>query len=269
MNATNPLSTDETASNRLIDHLVSKHGFRSPDRCRAYFDLFFGNVRLYDRTVLDIGCGKGWLCLYAASQGAADVVGLEPMVDGSVSGDMEEFQELIHELGLTGRVEPLPFLIQEFDGAGRSYDVILMRSAINHLDEPACMTAHKSEEARERYRQIFRRLNQLMPVGGTLVATDVSRHNFWGSLKLRNPFAPTIEWEKHQSPYTWASILRDCGFDDAQIHWGAPATLHPLGPLVLNPVVAYFFNSKFRLVMKKVRDVPADTPRPMASSRAT
>src|SRR5690348_656979 len=43
----------------------------------------YENTDFQNKTVLEIGCGKGMLCLWAAIHGARHVVGLEPLAEGA------------------------------------------------------------------------------------------------------------------------------------------------------------------------------------------
>ena len=53
------------------------HGFDFP----RFATQLFGDIDFRDKTMLEIGCGKGMLCLWAALHGA-ETVGLEPMAEG-------------------------------------------------------------------------------------------------------------------------------------------------------------------------------------------
>src|SRR5215467_7956967 len=66
---------------RLIGQKMGlwNHGFDFPRFSRQLFsDIDFRN-----KTMLEIGCGKGMLCLWAAMHGARHVVGLEPLAEGA------------------------------------------------------------------------------------------------------------------------------------------------------------------------------------------
>src|ERR1051325_5420831 len=54
------------------------HGF---DFARFARQLF-RDIDFRDRSMLEIGCGKGMLCLWAALHGASETVGLEPRAGG-------------------------------------------------------------------------------------------------------------------------------------------------------------------------------------------
>lgn len=48
------------------------------------------------------------------------------------------------------------------------------------------------------------------------VALDVPYASLLG---IRNPWAPSIEWNKHQPPGVWARLLENAGFRDPRIRW--------------------------------------------------
>jgi len=84
------------------------------------------------------------------------------------------------------------------------FDVVALIASINHLDEEACARLHHDANARAAYRRIFRRIASLTRLGGRIIIADCTRHNFFAALGLTNPLCRTIEWEKHQTPETWA-----------------------------------------------------------------
>lgn len=236
---------------RLFELLVARSGFRCRDRVEDYCRGVLGDLDLAGRAVLEIGCGKGWISLYAASSGASRVVGLEPETEGSTSGDLAEFRAVIRLLNLTPVVEARAETIQHYDPREARFDLVVSRASINHLDEEACIHLRTSPEARESYRAIFAKIAGLLRPGGHLVITDSSPRNVFPLLGLRNPIAPTIEWDKHQPPREWAGLLSECGFRDPQISWRMPRPLAPFGRLAANELVSFFLWSRFRLVMRR------------------
>jgi hypothetical protein len=68
---------------------------------------------------------------------------------------------------------------------------------------------------------------------------------------MRNPFAPSVEWEKHQHPRVWAELLAESGFHSPRIRWSTLNTLRTPGRVVLgNRVGAYCCESTFTLTMR-------------------
>ncbi len=83
----------------------------------------------------------------------------------------------------------------------------------------------KDNNSKAVYHEIFSLSNK----GTKLIVCDCSRYNFFALLKIRNPFSPTIEWHKHQSPELWAKLLKEAGFINPKIRWSSFNTLGKLG----------------------------------------
>lgn len=226
----------------------------SPGTSRRFQDsvaAVFRNVPLQGAHVLDIGGGSGLHSLYAAVKGAASVVCLEPGADGS----RDEYSEPIVLSGASGTPTPvqlLPLTLQDFDPRTKRFDVILLHNSINHLDEPACMNLPDDADSSASYRRLFEKLVGLASDGALVIITDCSSKNFFGLLQVKNPFAPTIEWQKHQQPSVWANLLKSAGFIDPQLHWLVPQRLGRLGQAFFgNRICVYFLSSYFKLTVRK------------------
>jgi SAM-dependent methyltransferase len=222
---------------------------RNVGNLRFYLDYLFEGVPLAGRRLLDVGAGDGVYSFYAAAAGAERVVALEPEADGSTVGVTGKFTRLGEVLGLDS-VELRPETFQDFDPGDERFDVLFLHAAINHLDESATMAIGHDEAARQTYRSLFSKLASMGAPGAKLVASDASRHNLFARLPIRNPLAPTIEWEKHQTPETWARLLADAGFGDARVRWNSLNALRRPGRVLLgNRVAAWLLDSTFCLTM--------------------
>lgn len=250
--------SDAGSSGESVDaffRYAAAHG-RSPGNLRFALQTIYADIELEGTSFLDIGAGDGLHCLYAAAKGARRVVGLEPEAAGSSAGAQETFASAVRELGFDG-VELLPVTLQEYEPDGEPFDVILLNSSINHLDEEACLRLHEDAGARALYRGLFEKLAALAAPGAALIAIDCSRRNFFGRL-WKNPILPWIEWEKHQTPQLWAKLLTDVGFERPRVRWLTFNTLRAPGRLLLgNRVAAFFLISAFCLTARKGRDAAA------------
>lgn len=244
------------AQRLLLQQFASVHGARSA----ANFDWslrhkLFAGVDLEDRTLLDVGCGAGHVGFWAAAHGARRVVGLEPEVEGSSAGVQESFRRIARAVGVEDSVELVTARLQDCNLANERFDVVLLAASINHLDEEACMRLHEDEQARAAYRKYLRLLANVAAPGAVLIVTDCDRRNLFARLRVRNPLAPTIEWEKHQPPDLWARLLSDVGFEDPTVSWMTLNTLRGPGQAILgNRACAYLTTSVFRLAMRRGRD---------------
>lgn len=240
------------AHQELLRYFAEIHGARSA----ANFDWvmrkgLFAGIDLEGKTMLDIGCGHGRMGLWAAAHGAYRVVGLEPEAEGSSRGMQDAFDAAARRVGLADSVELVTKPLQEYETNER-FDVVLLAASINHLDEVACVRLHEDEAAREAYREHFRLIARVAAPGAHLIVTDCDRRNFFARIGRRNPLAPTIEWEKHQSPFLWAELLGDVGFEAPRVRWGALNTLREPGQVLLgNRLGSYMLMSAFLLRMRR------------------
>ena len=222
---------------------------RRTGNLRFYLDYLFEGVDLRGARVLDVGAGGGRYSFYAAAAGAAHVVALEPEAAGSDTGARSQLEHLRDRLGVDS-VELRRETLQEFDPGDELFDVLFMHASINHLDEPATMQLHRDERAREVYRELFGKLARVGADGAKLVASDVSRHNLFAKLPVRNPLQPTIEWDKHQPPETWIGLLREAGFTDPRVRWSSVNSLRRPGRVLLgNRMGAWLTEGAFCLTM--------------------
>ena len=232
--------------------VVIKEGLY-PNRGNLQFHLktLFKNIALENKLVLDIGGGSGLHSFYAACMGAGEVVCLEPETEGSRSGIEAKFRKLGGILGYDQvRFEPVTF--QAFDPGGKQFDIILLHNSINHLDETACINLLKDEASKAIYMDIFSKLSSVASSGAKLIVCDCSRYNFFALLRIGNPFAPTIEWHKHQAPEVWVGLLSQVGFVNPRVRWTAFNTLRSPGRVLLgNKLLSYFLRSDFCFTMEK------------------
>jgi SAM-dependent methyltransferase len=231
---------------------------RNLGNLRFYVDYLFDGVPLAGRRILDIGAGDGLYSFYAAAAGAQRVVALEPEGEGSTAGVTGTFSRLGEALALDS-VELRPDTFQDFDPKGQRFDVLFLHAAINHLDESATMAIGRDEAARQTYRELFSKLASMGAPGAKLIASDASRHNLFARLPIRNPLQPTIEWEKHQTPETWARLLEDAGFTDPRVRWNSINTFRRPGRVLLgNRVAAWVLDSAFCLTMTLKHGPPSE-----------
>jgi len=236
---------------RYLDTVVREGYFSSKENARFYLNYLFQDISLNGRSMLDIGGGSGWLSLYAACMGAKPVICLEPELEGSRKGESDKFKRLSETLSLDS-VSFQSVTFQDFDPCDQTFDIILLHNSINHLDEEACINLQHSDNARNRYKSLFQKLSELAGPGTKLIICDCSRYNLFALLRLKNPFAPTIEWHKHQSPKYWSKMLFDFGFVNPRIRGTSPSQLRIIGRFLFgNRFASYFLISHFCLVMDK------------------
>jgi len=231
---------------------IEKFGLYKPatrvvNYLEEYLDTFINPA---GKNVLDVGGGRGIHSLWCIARGANSVLCLEPFVDDAVINAFLSAAKLFES---TRKVSSVKKKIQDFESPHGYYDLIMLHNSVNHIDDAKCMVLHKDSGAREEYIKIFKKLALMTTRGGEIAIMDCARKNFFPMLGMKNPFWRTIGWEKHQSPYLWAELLREAGFSEPQIRWKHPSGTKwslPLRRLFANRVGAYFYVSHFALKMK-------------------
>jgi SAM-dependent methyltransferase len=234
---------------RYFSVMITQGLYTRERNLRNHVNAVFHDFEFRQKRVLEIGGGNGLLSFYAASGGAAEVVCLEPQAAGSTSGSNLSFDEIKAQLGLTN-VFLEKVTLQQFQPGNKTFDLIVLHNSINHLDENACIHLLKDEAAKNTYRAIFRQLRVLANRGAGLIVSDCSPYNLFALLRLKNPFAPSIEWHKHQAPEIWAALLAEQGFGRPSIHWTSYNSLGSFGRLLFgNRFISFLWVSHFRLEM--------------------
>ena len=100
-----------------------------------------------DKRVLDLGCGYGWHCIYAAQKGASVVLGID------LSEKM--IQEAIRK-NKCDKIEYKVLGIEDFDYPARSYDIVISSLALHYIEDLA---------------PVFAKINNTLAAGGTFVFT--------------------------------------------------------------------------------------------------
>ena len=182
--------------------------------------------------------------------GAKKVVSLEPETEGSSDKMIETFFLLKNKFNC----ENIDFVKNKFEDYKNDikFDIVLLHNTINHLDEKATISLKTNKISQLKYINILKSLRDKLNDNAEIIITDCSRHNLFGDLKIKNPFAPQIEWEKHNSPYVWKDILAKANFNSISIEWVNHNSLRSTGLLIFgNRFMSYLLNSYFLIKCKK------------------
>jgi len=232
---------------------VELGGYKTPQRARARCLELFRDIDFRGKEVLEIGAGAGVLSTFAVVCGAKRVVALEPAAEGSRIGIHDKLTLMRDGLNQP-HFEISRQRLQDYAIDGSEFDIVVMYNTVNHLDESACSEVHRDPRAVETYQQLFDHVRRLMKVGGLLLIADCSRENFFASLNLRNPLAPDIDWQIHQSPRTWERLILPLGFTRKSLSWYTPLLFRNMPWLIGNRWVNYFLWSHFLLKLEYSRN---------------
>lgn len=97
------------------------------------------------KRVLDIGCGFGWHCIYAAEQGAAAILGIDLS---------EKMLQVAREKNTHRNIEYRRMAMEDIDFAPDTFDVVISSLAFHYTPD---------------FQEICRRISHCMAAGGSFV----------------------------------------------------------------------------------------------------
>ncbi len=226
------------------DLKLSHHPFK---RSFNYLKWAFKGIDFKSKSVLDIGGGNGIYSYFSRFMGAKKAINLEPFEAGSKNVIINS-KEIIDKLN----VEFINQTIQEFQ-TKEKFDIIILHDSINHLDELVFSKIHDSKIDFEKYSTLIGKISMLLNNDGTFVVSDCSRYNFWGILGLKNPFAPSIEWNLHQSPYFIKKLFERQGFEKFSIRWSPFKRFGFIGRILtyFGFFPSFFMQSHFNMIIQR------------------
>jgi hypothetical protein len=142
-------------------------------------------------------------------------------------------------------VQLIQKLLHEVDQP-EEFDFILMLNCINHIGEDLLRKDSFNESDYLNYQDEMGKIWSRLKKGGTLVVSDCSNHNFWGNLGIKNPIAPTIEWNIHRPPEFWRAMLEGLGARHLRTRRTARREFGMFGKFLLaNSLCSFFLDSGF------------------------
>ena len=219
---------------------LSHHPF---ERSLNYLKWAFKSINFENKSVLDIGGGNGIYSYYSKFCGAESCINLEPFQAGSKNVFIKA-----NNVEDNLKVEIINKTIQEFNSE-KKFDVIILHDSINHLDEPIFSKINIDQESFEIYSKLIEKISNLLNENGVILVTDCSRYNFWGMIGVKSPFAPSIEWEIHQSPYLIKKLFKNHGFSNFKIRWSPFKRFGLFGRVLsyFGYIPAFFMQSHFNI----------------------
>ncbi len=230
----------EAFKNIHSDLKLSHHPF---DRSFNYLKWAFKSINFENKSVLDIGGGNGIYSYYSMYCRAKSCINLEPFQAGSKNVFVKS--KIVDD---HFKIEIINKTIQEFNSK-KKFDIIILHDSINHLNEPIFSKINIDQTSFETYSNLIGKISNLLNENGVILVTDCSRYNFWGMLGVKSPFAPTIEWNIHQSPYIIKKLFKNNGFRDFKIRWSPFKRFGLFGRILsyFGFIPAFFMQSHFNI----------------------
>ena len=125
-------------------------------------------------------------------------------------------------------------------------DIVLMHNSINHIGEDIIKTILINNTSYYDYKSRLEKILSRLTKKGILIVSDCSVFNFLGNLGLKNPIAPTIDWDLHCEPHVWQKIIEDIGLRHIRTEWIARREFGNFGrKFISNKICSYFLDSHF------------------------
>lgn len=230
-----------------------KSQYSNRESLEFLLDYYFEGTSFQNKTVIDIGGGSGLYSIYAAVNGAKQVVCLEPELCGSDKSRHQQFNRIVGLLSLKNILRKSD-IIQHFEPGDQKFDVILLMQSAHHFDEEAAANLETSQNARETYISIFKKLEKLAASGAELIVNDRSKYDFYKLLGVNTPFHKCQYWDINPRPQVWIDLLKEVGFGEAKIRWQSYKKFGIIGKKILaTKFFNYFLKNVFVINMKRVR----------------
>lgn len=179
----------------------------------GYFRRQFQTQSIPGRTVLDVGCGGGFLAEEFAKDGY-DVTGIDPAANSIACAAEHAARTGLPIRYRVGRGESLPF-------ANGSFDMVACCDVLEHVDEPA---------------QVIHEISRILTPGGLFLYDTVNRTlrskvvliKLLQDWRLAGTSWPNAHvWGKFIKPDELIAMMRSAGFAPGPIR-GITSAKHPL-----------------------------------------
>ena len=238
-------------TNQNFDKNIKLAGIKNSYGYGFYFENYiFKDLDIKNKSILDLGGGNGIASFYATHiDDSCKCVIVDPFEEGSNTKMLDQYKKMSSIYGK--RVSLHNDYVTSLPDTSE-FDIVLMHNSINHIGEDLIKNLEIGSQAWKEYQdRIYSIFSRAKPEA-TIIISDCSNRNFWGDVGIKNPFAPSIEWELHQPPTTWTKMFEDFGCQHLDTQWTSRRELLSLGKYVLaNKFFSYFINSHFVAKFKK------------------
>jgi len=201
-------------------------------------------IPLNKKTVLELGCGKGFFALWLALVGnAAKVVAIDEYEGfGEDKNNYEFFKKVIEENSLRIELQKTDFLKNNFESG--SFDIVVANYALHHIVRTGKYISNDAE-TRNQWIDVFSEIKRILKKDGVLILKEVTRFNLWRFLPLRFRY---MDWEIHPTKKEFIYVMQEAGFKNIKVRNVVNYKLRYLSNLLEDsPVFSFVVNPDFYL----------------------
>ncbi|MCK5506317.1 MAG: class I SAM-dependent methyltransferase [Thermodesulfovibrionia bacterium] len=219
------------------------------DNFDYHFKEQFADVDFTGKSVLEVGCGKGFVSLYIAMfTGAYHVTALDEAVGhGSEVGIMDALKENIARIGLESRLEAIEADALTYHS--ESFDIIIANNCLHHFVDNGKQYWEDPIVA-DGYQNMFRHFAELLKSDGRLIIREMDPFNVWRYVLPKLVF-PTIDWSIHPPLSGWLDAIRKATFDIVYIKTVVPYKLRSVQKIFANGMFRHLLRGGFLIYSRK------------------
>lgn len=183
-----------------------EHHLPSAENFRYHFSEQFSGIDFAGKSVLEVGCGKGFVSLYLAMfTMAAHITALDQSSgNGSEIGVLQVLKSHIKRLALEKRLTAIECDALTF--ASGPFDIIIANNCLHHF-VAAGQSYKKNPSVADRYQHMFRHFSTLLKNEGQIIIQEVDPFNIWRILLPKLVF-PHTDWSIHPPLSCWVDAIR-------------------------------------------------------------
>jgi len=185
-------------------------GSENADYFRYHFYEQFSEIDFRGKTVLEVGCGKGFVSLYIAMlTGAYHVTAIDEAVGrGSKIGILDALKENIGHLGLESHLKAIEADALTYQS--KPFDIIIANNCLHHFVDNG-KQYWKDPIVANGYQNMFRHFAELLQNDGRLLIKEFDPFNIWRYISP-NSFFTNIDWSIHPPFSGWLDAIRKATF---------------------------------------------------------
>ncbi len=224
------------------------------DNFGYHFQEQFADVNFTGKSVLEIGCGKGFLSLYIALfTDAAKITALDESAgEGSEAGILKVLKGNVSYLKLGKRLEVIEADALKYEP--EPFDIIVANNCLHHFVDNG-QKYWQDNEVSEGYQGMFRHFASLLKVSGELIIGEIDPFNLWRIL-MAKLFFQTIEWRIHPPMSAWIDAVEKGGFFGYRLKTVVPYKLRGFKKFLSHDIFRPVLRGGVLIYAKKVRDKP-------------
>lgn len=215
-------------------------------------------ISFKNKTILDIGCGKGnFLILCSVLEKASNCIGID-LGEGKESEKncLEIFQQNINLLNLDN-VKYIKSDIFNYNSEDCQFDIITANFSLHHIIKTT-KSILSTQELINKSLGLFDKIYNLLKPNGIYLIKEASKYNLSRYLPVYGKILglDIICWKTKHLPSEYIEILKKSKFKNIRVIYSIPYLIQKyrflkFKKLLTNPIANFFFSSTYYIIARK------------------